>query len=279
MLEPPAPLTAPYALSMSPLDWGIHIAAFVLVIFAARSFVSGKGKAQMGAGFAFVAAVIWSLAIGRHVDGFTWTDGFRIGIGALLLVPVFRVLFSHTGGSATGAVVSVILASVIAGPVVSRYVDAVTSERSPELERMRREVVQLEVQIEQKTTTHTSVASFAATERAKLEDLEVASSAEIESDPVALAILEKYAGYRTELNRLTQELASLRDHKVELESAIAGLEQGGEGSVDGVNEAEEIRARIQRESEREKTVLETYTERAKMLELYDREFGDGAEAD
>ena len=107
------------ALAMSPIDWGLSASAILLVIFAARALVTGEGKAQMGCGFMFVAAAVGTFAIGRQVDGFGLVDGARITVGILLLVPVFRVLFSHKeqrhgGGDLPAA------ASVIAGPVVAR---------------------------------------------------------------------------------------------------------------------------------------------------------------
>ena len=118
------------ALSMSPLDWGLSASAILLVIFAARTLVTGEGKAQMGCGFMFVAAAVGTFAIGRQVDGFGLVDGARVTVGILLLVPVFRVLFSHKGSSVTVAVISLLAASVIAGPVVARIFPS-TSRPTP----------------------------------------------------------------------------------------------------------------------------------------------------
>ncbi len=271
--------TSQLSIAMAPIDWGISIAAIVMLIFAARTFVSGKGRSQMGASFAFVAATVWTLALGRHVDGFSWVDGFRIGIGVLLLVPVFRVLFSHTGGSATGAVVSILLASVIAGPVLGRYFDEVTTERSPELERMKLDVKALDTQLEELTSTRDTVANFAATERAKLDEFGLSTADEIEGNPAAMATLEKYAKYKTELNRLTQQIADVRDDKVNMEATVAAIEQGGRASGAGMSEAERFRAKVERDAERTKSIQEKYTERSEMRDLFEKEFGRASKPD
>ena len=53
------------ALSMQPIDWGLWGASIVLVVSAAGSFVTGKGKAQMGLGFMIVAAGVLTFAVGN----------------------------------------------------------------------------------------------------------------------------------------------------------------------------------------------------------------------
>ena len=139
------------ALAMSPIDWGLSASAILLVIFAARALVTGEGKAQMGCGFMFVAAAVGTFAIGRQVDGFGLVDGARITVGVLLLVPVFRVLFSHKGSSVTTAVISLLAASVIAGPVVARiFPEHVETGASREVSPIDEEIEGVEQELARK---------------------------------------------------------------------------------------------------------------------------------
>lgn len=268
-----------YALAMTSLDWGIQIAALVMLVYAARTFVTGKGKGQIGFGFAMFASVLWTLAIGRHVPGFSFGDGFRVGFGVLLLVPVFRVLFSHTGGSVTTAAISAILASVLAGPVVGEYWDAVKTGRSPAVERLERESKEVADALDTANDTRERVAGFAADERKKLEAFGLESTEEIEQNAEAMKTLEKYAGYRGELDRLTAEIEGLRERKGELESTLENLRNGSTASADAIDEADAIRRRIEADAERDKPIVEKYSERGAMLELFAEEFAKGDSAD
>ena len=262
-----------FAIQMTPLDWGISAAAVLMLIFAARTLVSGKGRAQMGLGFALVASVVWTFAIGRQLADFTPLDGLRVAAGIFLLVPVFRVLFSHSSGSITTAVVSLLLASVIAGPVIAPFIDGMDSGVAPEIERLTRKIDSTDDEIDSLEATRDQVMSFAAVERAKLEGFGKKSVEEIESDADAMAALEKYAGYKTKLEEIMGDIKTLEGQRESLESTLTALQRGGDVR-DSLARAEEIRAEVEREAERrdDRPTVESYVKRGEALEIYEREF-------
>lgn len=260
--------------TMTPVDWGITAAALLMLVYAARTFVSGKGKSQMGAGFAFVAAFVWTLAIGRHIDGFTYWEGFRVAIGVLFLVPVFRVFFTHTGGSIVFAVISLILASLIAGPVVTKYGGQLTSPDTPRVETVQAKIDEVDAAIETKTKTRDAVAGFMAEESAKLAASGLKTAEEVEANPEAFAALQKYARYKDQLNGLFAEIADLESRRAELQKSLDVLKSGDDSSKVSQTEAERIRRQVEADVEREKPLIEKYSERGEMLELFEAEFGD-----
>ncbi|MEM9802126.1 MAG: hypothetical protein AAGA20_17510 [Planctomycetota bacterium] len=258
------------ASALTPLDWGITAGAVLILIYAARTFVTGKGKSQMGASFAFMASLVWTLAIGRHLDGFTFLHGLQVAFGVLLLVPVLRVLFTHTGGSITFAVISLILASAIAGPVIARFAGQITDPDRPRVEEVRVALDEVERDIEAKTKTRDQVAGFAGAERESLRESGHDSAEDIEADPAALAALERYAGYKDQLDNLMAEIAELMERKEELSMSLAVLES--ENGASGA-EAERIRRLVEAEVERDRPMVERYARRGEMLELFEEEFG------
>lgn len=264
-------MTTTLALSMSPIDWGLSGAAILLLIFAARTFVTGEGKSQMGFGFMLVAAVVWTFAIGRQIDDFSTADMIRVAIGILLLVPVFRVLFTHTSGSVTSAVISLILSSVIAGPVLTRaFPEHIKVDVRTELNA---KLGQVDKDLETATKTRDSVFAFAAKERETLDAMDVGSREEIEANPMALESLERYMRYKEQIDSLGREEKALKREKESLQNSLAALDRGADhqGAMD---RAAEIRAEVEAEAARrmEKSDLERYTDRAKMLELFEEEF-------
>lgn len=263
-----------FAIAMTPIDWGISIAAFMMLLFAARTLVSGKGKSQMGLSFAVIAAVVWTFAIGRHIEGFTTVDGLRVAAGALLLVPVLRALFSQTGSSITGAVVAVILAAWAAGPVIARYSPNIIEAELPPKERLEAKLIDVEAKLATLGATSETVASYAATERAKLVDFGVTTEAEIDANPDAMTALKKWAGYKAQLTDLSRQTQELRASRTEIETALRALERAG-GDETSIAEAERIRELVEQEAgRRDQTVLDKYTDRAKMLDLFEQEFGE-----
>ncbi|QDV05941.1 hypothetical protein Poly30_14440 [Planctomycetes bacterium Poly30] len=265
-----------FAIAMTPLDWGISIAALMMLLFAARSMVSGKGKSQMGLSFAVLAAVVWTFAIGRHIEGFSTVDGLRVAAGALLLVPVLRALFSQTGSSITGAVVALLLAAWAAGPVIARYSTNVIEAELPAQERLEKKLADIDARLATLGATSETVSSYAATQRGKLEDLKVTTEAEIDANPAAMAALKKWAGYKAELVDLSRQIQELRAQRTEVDAALRALERAG-GDETSIAEAERIRELVEHEAGREdKSVLDDYTDRAKMLDLFEKEFGQDA---
>lgn len=262
-----------YAITMAPMDWGISIAALMMLLFAARTLVSGKGRSQMGLSFAVLAAVVWTFAIGRHIEGFSTVDGIRVAVGALLLVPVLKALFSQTGSSITGAVVAVLLASWAAGPVIARYSPNVVQADLPPVERLTQRLEEVDKQLASSTATAEVTASHAATERAKLVELGVTSEADVDATPEALTALKRWSLYKGELNQLSLQIKDLRGLRAELQTQLSALERAG-GDDASIAEADRIRELVEREAGRDdKTIVESYTDRAKMLELLESEFG------
>jgi prefoldin subunit 5 len=264
------------AITMAPIDWGISIAALLMLLFSARMLVSGKGKSQMGLSFAVLAAVIWTFAIGRHIDGFSTVDGFRVAAGALLMVPVLRALFSQTGASITGAVVAVLLAAWAAGPVIARYSPNVVEAELPAQERLTNKLAEVDAELAKLGATSETVSSYAAAERGKLADMNVSSEADVDANPEAMTALKRWAGYKGELSQLSMQMKGLRAQRTELTTALSALERAG-GNEDAILEADRIRELVEAEAGREDlSIVEDYTQRGKMLELLDKEFGESA---
>lgn len=270
-----------FAINMTPVQWGLSAAAVLMLVYAARTLVSGKGKAQMGLGFALVASVVWTFAIGKQLGNLNNTDCFRLAAGVFLLVPALRVLFSHTGGSVTTGVVSLILASVIAGPVVAPFIDGVDSGVAPEIERMKRQVETADEEIKGLEATRDQVASYAAIERVKLDNFDLGSTAQIEGNADAMAVLQKYAGFKGRLDVLSGDIATLRGQRESLETTLRALERGGDVR-DSLKRAEEIRAEVEAEAARrveDQPLTERYTKRGAALELFEREILKAPKAD
>lgn len=261
------------AVAMTPFDWGVSIAALMMLLFAARTMVSGKGRSQMGLSFAVLAAVVWTFAIGRHVEGFSTLDGLRVSVGALLLVPVLRALFSQTGSSITGAVVALLLASWAAGPVIARYAPNVVQTELPPQERLEAKLADIDSRLAQLGGTSESIASQAATERSKLVDMDVSSAADIDANPAAMIALKQWSGFKDHLADLSRQVKELRAQRTEVEATLRALERTG-GDETSIVEAERIRELVEAEAGREDlSVLDEYTDRAKMLDLFEKEFG------
>ncbi|MEM1448860.1 MAG: hypothetical protein AAGI22_07090 [Planctomycetota bacterium] len=259
---------------MTPLDWGITAAAALMLLYAARTFVSGKGKSQMGASFAFVAALVWTLALGRHLDGFSFLDGFRVAIGVLLLVPVLRVAFSHTGGSIVFAVMSLILASVIAGPVVGRFAGQLSPGGAPRVESIESTIADLDTEIELQSETRKRVAGFLVEERDKLQATGLKTAAEIDANPEAFDTLRRYARYKQEHQNLSEVIAQLEQRKDELERTLVLMESGTSSEIASKTDAQRIKELVEADIAREQPVLEKFSERGEVLELFESEFGD-----
>lgn len=268
-----APDPAVAALSMSPIDWGLSASAILLVVFAARTLVTGEGKAQMGCGFMFVAAVVGTFAIGRQVDGFGLVDGARITVGVLLLVPVFRVLFSHKGSSVTMAVISLLAASVVAGPVVARiFPEHVEVDVSHETSRIDEEIGRVEQELEGKRAALDAIVAPTAEARAAIDALGVETAEELAGNEEALERWRAYKDLRDDRAELLGEIESLEERRAVLRASRAALEEGAEGRVaparaDGVHGEVEPAAKGRDASSHG----ESYTDRAELLEFFERE--------
>ena len=261
------------ALSMSPIDWGLSASAILLVIFAARTLVTGEGKAQMGCGFMFVAAAVGTFAIGRQVDGFGLVAGARVTVGILLLVPVFRVLFSHTGSSVTAAVISLLAASVIAGPVVARIIpEHVKADVPHGIARVDEEIERVTQELDEARATWGAISSLTAEARAAVDALGIETAEALARDEEALERWRTYKGLRDSMTELLVEIEFLEEQRANLEASKAALEEGADhrgalARADSIRETAEETARG-REARSE---AERYADRAELLEFFERE--------
>ena len=268
-----APDPAVAALPMSPIDWGLSASAILLGVFAARTLFTGEGKAQMGCGFMFVAAAVGTFAIGRQVDGFGLVDGARITVGVLLLVPVFRVLFSHKGSSVTTAVISLLAASVIAGPVVARiFPEHVEVDVSHEISRVDEEIGRVEQELEKKRAALGEIVTPTAEARAAIDALGVETAEELAGNEEALQRWRAYKDLRDDRAELLGEIESLEERRAVLRASRTALEEGAEDRVaparaDGVHEEVEPAAK----GRDARSGGESYTDRAELLEFFEQE--------
>lgn len=262
-----------FALSMAPLDWGLCGAAILLAVFAARTFVTGEGKAQMGLGFMLVSAVVGTFAIGRQIEGFNAADGARLSIGVLLLVPVFRVLFTHTGSSVTTAVVSLLLSSVIAGPVVARaFPEHVETDVPYEITKVQTELDRVTQQIDETRATRDSIVSSAASARAAFDAMGIGSAAELEKSEAGLEAWTKYKGLRESMDDLQVEIDALVRQRDNLEASLAALEDGADHRG-ALSRADAIRKEVEESiATRDlKSDAERYVDRSELIEFFETE--------
>lgn len=268
-----APDLAVAALSMSPIDWGLSASAILLVIFAARTLVTGEGKAQMGCGFMFVAAAVGTFAIGRHVDGFGLVAGARITAGILLLVPVFRVLFNHTGSSVTTAVISLLAASIIAGPVVARiFPEHVETDVPHEISLVDEEIERVKQELEETRATRDAIVISTAEARAAFDALGVETAEALARDEVALESWRTYKGLRDKMAELLTEIESLEEQRANLEASRAALEEGADHRG-ALARAESIRREVEAAAKGRdaRSDAERYADRAELLEFFEQE--------
>lgn len=261
------------ALSMSPLDWGLSASAILLVIFAARTLVTGEGKAQMGCGFMFVAAAVGTFAIGRQVDGFGLVDGARVTVGILLLVPVFRVLFSHKGSSVTVAVISLLAASVIAGPVVARiFPEHVETDAPRKVLRVDEEIESVEQELAKNQVELDAIETPMAEARAALDALDIETADQLARSEEALQrlqtykdLLDNWKGLRVEIEALEKQLADLRAYEAAL--AKGADDRDALASSGSLRRAVEAAAKARGAT----SDAEGYVDRAELLEFFEQE--------
>ena len=104
---------------MTMFDWGLTAAAVLMLLFAIRAVTSSEGKERLGCGFGLVTALLWIWVLRHHLPDFDVVDAARVAIGILLVLPAARALKQPKGGVVMAAV-ALVLAFVIAGPVVAR---------------------------------------------------------------------------------------------------------------------------------------------------------------
>lgn len=264
------------ALSMQPLDWGLMGASALLVLSAARTFTTGKGKAGFGLGTMIVAAFVFTFAIGRQVDGFGFFDGFRVSVGLLLLIPVFRAVFGQGGGTTT-AVISLLLASVSAGPVVARaFPDHVASGEPRQVVQVERQLEQVRSELETKRGVFDRLNAELAERRKELEARGIESRAALLADADALVVAERFAQLDAETGQVFARIRELEGEEASLERSLEMLRRTG-GDQAAIDEAEAILRRVDESVDRlGKSTLETQVDRERAMDVFEEQFlGDG----
>lgn len=253
------------AAAMSPTDIGITAGAVLLLVYAARTMVSKEGKAQMGCGFAVAAAVLWSLALGRRIPNFTTQDGLRLAAGALLLLPAFRVLFQHGKASVVSGAVGLVLASVIAGPVVQRYLDEAGIVRGPRT--TEEQLAATDEDIERLQQLRAQLTGDMLTRKQRVTERGHADAAALAADPESMQLMREYAEFKTRITDLDARLSTLRAERAKLAAAEADSTRTlTEIQLDQIR-----REVIEASDVNDKSALEIFTEQKELLDLFEKE--------
>jgi hypothetical protein len=254
---------------MSPVDIGITAGAVLLLVYAARTLFTKEGKAQMGCGFAVAAAVLWSLALGRGIPNFTTQDGLRLAAGALLLLPALRVLFRHGKASVVSGAVGLVLASVIAGPVVQRYLAEAGILQGPRT--TKEQLAATDEEIERLEELAVQLAGDQATRMKRVAERGHTTSEALAADPESMKLMREYAELDARIVDLQARLTTLRAERAKLASA----ELDGTRSLTEL-ELDKIRREVVEASDvSEKSALELFTEQQQLLDLFERDFISG----
>jgi len=253
------------AAAMTPTDIGITAGAVLLLIYAARTMVSKEGKAQMGCGFAVAAAVLWSLALGRGIPNFTTQDGLRLAAGALLLLPGFRVLFQHGKASVVSGAIGLVLASVIAGPVVQRYLDEAGILQGPRT--TEEQLTATDEDIERLRELRVQLAGDMLTRKQRVTERGHPSAEALAADADSMQLMREYAEFKTRITDLDARLATLEGERAKLAVAEAD-------STRSLTELELDRIRrevVEASDVNEKSALEMFTEQKELLDLFEQD--------
>jgi hypothetical protein len=255
------------AAAMTPTDIGITAGAVLLLVYAARTMVSKEGKAQMGCGFAVAAAVLWSLALGRGIPNFTTQDGLRLAAGALLLLPAFRAIFQHGKASVVSGAIGLVLASVIAGPVVQRYLDEAGILQGPRT--MEEQITATDEEIERLQGLRMQLAGDMLTRKKRILERGHADAEAMAADPDSMQLMREYAEFKTRIADLDTRLATLTSERAKL----AGARDDSNRTLTEL-ELDRIRREVVEASDvSDQSVLEIYTERKELFDLFENEVG------
>jgi hypothetical protein len=254
------------AAAMTPVDIGITAGAVLLLVYSARAMFSKEGKAQLGCGFAVVAAVLWSFALGRMIPNFTWQDGMRLAAGALLLLPALRVFFQHGKGSVVSGAIGLVLASIIAGPVVQRYLHEAGILEGPR--SIDEQLTATDEEIDRLQDLSVQLAGDQATRTKRLAERGHSTAEALAADPESMQLMREYAELDARMTDLRRRLETLRAERAKLSAAQAD----GTRSLTEL-ELDRIRREVVEASDvSEKSGLELFTEQQQLLELFERDF-------
>ncbi|MEZ6014830.1 MAG: hypothetical protein R3F49_06945 [Planctomycetota bacterium] len=256
---------------MTPTDIGITAGAVLLLIYAARTMFSKQGQAQLGCSFAVAAAFLWSIALGRRIPDFTYQDGARLGLGALLLLPAFRALFQHGKGSVVSGALGLVMASIIAGPVVQRYLDRAGLLQGPRT--VQQQLTATDAEIDRIDALRKQVGAEMETRRMQVAQKGHADAEAFAADADAVELMREYAGFEARMSDLKARLEALRAERNKLAAAI---EEGSESMTE--TELDRIRREVKEAADTgDKSMLERFSEQQQLKDLFKREFPGSAE--
>ncbi len=233
------------------IHWALTAAAVLTLLFAIRVlFASSKGgnagREKLGFGFSVVAAGLWIYVLRHHLGELG--PAIRLGAGPLLVMPAVSAIARPARAQIIRATGGVILAVLIAGPVVSDlWTDYGPDTRS-------KTVRQIEAQLEEARSLRSELTSRLAT----YNTLEANTKAElqafgsdwkaVEGNPEALRKLELLAAVRLKVDEARGTLAKLDSRTKRLNEA---LESGQEGAAPEQTQPESELERIKRQLEQE----------------------------
>jgi hypothetical protein len=222
---------------MTMLDYGLIAAAALMLLFALRALTNKESRDSLGCGFGLITALLWMWVLRRQLDEFPLIDAGRVGVGILLVLPAAKALAQPKGARIVMAGISLILAFVIAGPVVSRL----WSEHKPDIVRTRIEVLSDQIQeldtvlserrgyLDQVALKHSELRGSVS--ESKVDSADIASHPEIERKLAAILRLEPI------LEQLRSEVDGL---EMRLEESNAALEDARRSPIEAEPEPEDL---------------------------------------
>jgi hypothetical protein len=263
-------------MSSSPLSWALVATALFFFFFAvlqlwrsARAPEGKKEKERLGCGFALVAFLVWTFAFGRILGGFT--DGVRLALGLVLLLPVVHALAQPSGAKILRSALALFVAILLAGPVVL--------ELARRLDRSEHEAVQaeLEARVAELRAALAGLDEDLARLAAEREELRAriaeSGSGDFESlDADALARLRRLSELDGLLATTQARADALRAELPRLEADVERLRLGGSALSGPELESMRNRPSEPPPSEGGPVSVEELLEREKLRELYEEEF-------
>lgn len=260
------------------LRWALTAAALLTFLYAVRVvFLSGKDsghqREKLGCAFGLVAAGLWAYVLGDYLGSF-W-PGVRVGLGLLLVLPAVQALAKPKGGPILRGVVGLILAILIAGPVVQdlwgRYGPDGRPSHVVALENKISEMRDLLGLLEERERGLSEMRSDLRAEIAGLG----ASWEELQGKDEAMQRLEVLRKVEEQLSKLRPGLVKLRDRIPLLEAQLAEVERTSEEPPEP--EGDPVIDALMKELEaapelKDLSIVEQYAREKELQALYEEEF-------
>ena len=261
------------------LSWALFATAALLFVFAIRftfrgnRSASGNTKRSLGCGFGLVATVVWTLALSELI-GDLWVAA-RLAVAVMLLLPVVEAIARPEGARTMRAAVALVLAALLAGPVIGGAWDEL---RRPESESTWEDLEQRIAEQERSLTRVEEHSEQLREEREELvDDIRDAGHANFDEavgDTATLHLLEELA----DLDRLLEQNAAraeqLRSGIPEAQSMLRRLRrrldaQETVGDAATREEVESMLAEMEREPVAGPATVETLVERERLRDLFE----------